>query len=699
MLSVAKLAPGREAYYEASVARGLDDYHAGRGEAPGVWAGAGAELLGLFGRVEHGQLGELISGVDPASGVRLRRHYPPRDIRVVRLDPDTGRRVASTRRLEPVGGFDLVFSVPKSASVLWALGDPRVRREVEAAHEAAWRSAVGYLEREACATRSGRNGVERERGEGFVAAAFTHRTSRALDPHLHTHVIVANLTRSGRDGRWRTLEGDALLRSYRLAAGYLYEAHVRYELTSRLGVDWGEPSKGMGEIRGVSASVLRHFSTRRQQIEQHLADHGSGGWRAAQVAAIITRDTKTSADLESLRSNWRAQAAEHGLTPGDLEHILGRARWQAMDHREQRATTRQLLSPRGLTEKDTTFSSAELVRAWAEAHRNGAQADTVLALVDQLARTPGVVHVADAAPGVPARLSTRDLIDAELAVLNAAKRGIHAGAPRAGVVDLMRATQAARVELGADQQAMIEHVTRSEDRIVCVVGHAGAGKTTALRVCADAFTQRGCVVLGAAPSGIAAQKLGQETGLRATTLHGLVADADLESGLPRGAVVIVDEASTADTRTLARLISHVDQARGKLVLVGDAAQLPSVGAGGLFAELVDRLGAVELASNRRQHHGRFRRIHLVACGVAVRDDGKCHGGSRSDVDRRAGCCGAGQRRHERVDGERIVAGERDGWCADHVHVDDRFGAWAVERAGRSSDGIVIVEVRERAVWR
>jgi len=71
------------------------------------------------------------------------------------------------------------------------------------------------------------------RRQALVAAAFRHRISRAQDPHLHTHVIVANLTRT-EDGEWRALDGEAILKTYRLAAGYLYEAQLRHELTRLL---------------------------------------------------------------------------------------------------------------------------------------------------------------------------------------------------------------------------------------------------------------------------------------------------------------------------------------------------------------------------------------------------------------------------------------------------------------------------------
>ena len=197
VLSVAKLTLGQEAYYEQQVAGGLDDYYAGRGESPGLWAGSGASALGLAGVVEDGELGTLLRGVDPASGAVLRAPVRERTITVRALDVESGEWREEPKRLAPVSGYDLVFSCPKSVSLLHALTDDEpVRREISEAHEASWQAALGYLEREACVVRRGHGGAVREHGEGFVAAAFRHRTSRAQDPHLHTHVIVANMART-----------------------------------------------------------------------------------------------------------------------------------------------------------------------------------------------------------------------------------------------------------------------------------------------------------------------------------------------------------------------------------------------------------------------------------------------------------------------------------------------------------------------
>ena len=251
MLSVSKLSPGQEAYYERSVAAGIDDYYAGRGESPGVWVGRGAAELELEGVVGEGELGRLIGGRHPLSSAVLRSHPPKKQITVERIDPATGERRLEEKTLSPVAGYDLVFSPPKSVSLLHALGSEEVRHAVDQAHLAAWQAALAYLEQEACVTRRGKNGVVRERGSGFVAAAYQHRTSRAQDPHLHTHVIVANMTKTPSDGEWRALDGEPILKQYRLAAGYLYQSQLRFELTRSLGVEWRQPENGMAEIAGV----------------------------------------------------------------------------------------------------------------------------------------------------------------------------------------------------------------------------------------------------------------------------------------------------------------------------------------------------------------------------------------------------------------------------------------------------------------
>ncbi len=599
MLSVAKLTLGQEGYYEQQVAVGLDDYYAGRGESPGLWAGSGVGGLGLVGVVEDGALGRLLRGVDPASGTELRAPVRERTITVRALDLESGEWRKEPKRLAPVSGYDLVFSCPKSVSLVHALtGDERVRREIDEAHETAWQAALGYLEREACVVRRGHGGVGRERGEGFVAAAFRHRTSRAQDPHLHTHVIVANMARS-KDGEWRALDGEAILRTYRLAAGYLYEAQLRHELTRRLGVEWTEPAKGMAELTQVPEEAVRAFSTRRQSLLEHMEALGTEGFAAARVAALATREAKEQVDLPKLRQEWLARAAEHGLGRRELRRLVHEPRLESTIP-DPAELARLLLAADGLTATQTTFTQAELVRAVAGSLQDGAQVGQVLAAADELAHFPGVEQVEPGdIPGRPARFTTRELLEIEREALDLATTGRDVGAPAADGRAVLRGLLDSG--LSREQQLLVREAALSRDRVVCVVGVAGSGKTSALRTLHDVHRASGVPVVGAAPSGRAADELQTATGIPSGTIHRLLLDADRDGGLPTGCVLVVDEAGMAETRVLAPLLRLVERAGGKAILVGDPCQLPAVGAGGLYPALCEQLGAIELTENRRQH--------------------------------------------------------------------------------------------------
>jgi conjugative relaxase-like TrwC/TraI family protein len=147
-------------------------------------------------------------------------------------------------------------------SLLWALGDRETAEQVTAAHDAAVDAAIGYLQRAAGFTRRGAGGAETVPVDGFVAAAFRHRTSRADDPLLHTHVLVANLARTTDDHVWRTLDSRKLF-AHAKTAGVLYQAHLRHELTRRLGVAWQPVVNGVADIDGVDRQLIETFSQRR----------------------------------------------------------------------------------------------------------------------------------------------------------------------------------------------------------------------------------------------------------------------------------------------------------------------------------------------------------------------------------------------------------------------------------------------------
>ncbi len=592
MLSIGKLGAGQQSYYLESVSNGVEDYYSGRGEAPGRWVGAGAPVIGLDGRVNADNLRAVLEGVDPASGIALGR-----------------------ARSDRVPGFDLTFRAPKSVSVLFGLGGFEVSAEVHAAHEASVDAALGYLEREACWSRRGTNGTESIIGEGFVAAAFRHRSSRAGDPHLHTHVLVANTTRAA-DGRWATLDARRIY-LHAKTAGYMYEANLRAELTRRLGVAWRPVINGIADLEGIPDPVLRAFSTRRAEIEAEMATRGVTSARAAEIAALDTRQAKDyTVDPLTMTERWWKRAGDLDVDHDTIAATMHRAEPALLSENEQRRTVGDLLGPEGLTERASSFDRRAVLRAWCEHLRAGAEVTAIEVLADCTLAEPEVVALEGYAPtSLQTRAGGRRIDGPDLGtcystieLLALEQRLVDNAVDRrddsAGVVadDVALAALAARLEISDEQAAMVLQLTTGGRGVDVVIAAAGTGKTFALDAARDAWQRQGNHVIGAALAARAAAELETTAGIRSDTIASLLADLDREhGGLPARTVLVIDEAGMVGTRTLGRLLDHAERAHAKVVLVGDPRQLPEIEAGGLLRGIGTRLEPIRLAQNRRQH--------------------------------------------------------------------------------------------------
>ena len=207
-------------------------------------------------------------------------------------------------------------------------------------------------------------------GRGFVAAAFRHRSSRAGDPLLHTHVVVANATQA-QDGRWTALDGRQLYRHAK-TAGYLYQAALRAELSAASSGCAGRPSSTAAPIvEGVPRRVIEHFSQRRAEILELMAARGETSARAAQVATLETRRRKDyGVPVDRLRAEWRARAAEHGL---DRAALSSRPAIRVAERRlDARGLAERLEGADGLTRERSTFTRRDVLQAFAEHARDGA---------------------------------------------------------------------------------------------------------------------------------------------------------------------------------------------------------------------------------------------------------------------------------------------------------------------------------------
>src|SRR5450755_1892781 len=604
----------QQLYYEEQVAKGREDYYAGKGEAPGRWVGEGVRALGLSGELDGEQLKRLMDGQHPASGEQL----------AVR-----GSRVSTA-------ALDLTFSAPKSVSVLFAVGDERLSRVLVEAHEEAVDAAVSYMEREACRVRRGHNGTKAgreaglatglqrarpERAGGFVAAAYRHRMSRAQDPQLHTHVVCANMAQ-GADGRWTALDGTVVY-EHGKAGGVVYEAHLRQAVRERLPwAEWGQVKNGIAELVQVPVGVREEFSQRRQRIwerEAELEAAGvSVGHKGRERIVFDTREAKQQIDKRDWRERVAARAQEHGLGSGELDALAALPPAPVERPVSAERLAERLFSAGGLTATRNTFHDRDVVIGVADSFQQGARVERVLELARQIAGEREVVAIPDEREP---RYTTRELLAAEETIVSQAQegRGQHAGVLEPEHVE--RSLGNLERKLSDEQERAVSAIATAGHRIDTVEALAGTGKTTSAAALRELYERAGYRVIGAAPTGRAVRELKERAGIgESRTLDSwalkLAADPTAlsfatltDAGVRReAAVMIIDEAGMAHTRLSARVIHDALAAEVKVIAIGDSGQLSSVQAGGWLGALSRRLGSHELREVMRQRDPRERRL-------------------------------------------------------------------------------------------
>lgn len=656
----------------------LTRYYTEEGTPPGRWIGSAVTALGdgaiaVGDEVSEGQLRRLIGqGHDPVTDRALGspyRKYPTVTERIerrtARLDADfpvTERAVAAaaieaeegTRGVrKAVAGFDFTFSIPKSASVLWAVSDAGTQSLIADAHHAAVAEMVAFIEREVAATRvgaAGRNGaVAQADVSGVIATAFDHYDSRAGDPHLHTHVVISNKVQTVHDGKWRSLDGRPL-HAATVALSELHEAVFADHLTRGFGVDW--ESRDMGRDRNpawaittVPERLVAEFSSRSRQIDQEknrlIAEYVARHGRQPSLATIIklraqatlaTRPEKQVRSLAVLTGEWRERAL-HLLgedatrwartvtvtatnaplllraddVPLDVIDSLGHSVVEAVG--EKRSTWRRwnLTAEAARQTMPYRFATTQDREAIVGMVVDAAERASIRLTPPDLASSPAVFRrpndTSRFRPVGSTVYSSPDILAAEDRLLERARTTTAPVVPVDVIEKVTRRPDREGRFLSDDQAAALAGVAISRRAVDVLVGPAGAGKTTAMRALRNAWEHehgRGSVV-GLAPSAVAAQVLADDLGIRTENTAKWWQDhQNAGASFWKGQLVIVDEASLAGTLSLDRITEHAVEVGAKVLLVGDWAQLQSVTAGGAFSLLVhDRSDAPELVDVHR----------------------------------------------------------------------------------------------------
>ena len=591
------------------------------------WHGGAAKALGLRGHVRPKRFESVLAGFVPGTDIRL------------------GRMREGERVHRP--GWDITFSAPKSVSLeALVMGDRRVIR----AHDEAVRATLDWVESDLLQTRGWDPATRRRprvKAHGMVVAGFRHLTSRDLDPFLHTHCVLANMTRNAA-GEWRSVEPTAIRRSEKLI-GAVY----RNELARRLeALGMAIAPRLVGripgfELAGYSRTFVEAFSGRRLEIEAYM-ERNDLPYTAknTQTAALHTRKRKRDGILADLVPAWRARARALGLVREKAELMPARPldpltgepsaapRMPApgLPANELRKRKRAPALPKlprgdGMAGRHAATARAPRCPTPAELSREPelglleAVARAVAHVEERQVRIPEAEIRAVALGHAPGRYTLAE-VDAAIARLVQSGELIETerrDADRAFVTDRavkterrmlasMRAARGqGRAEADADavaarlresgltsgQRQAVRTILLSRDRVTGVQGHAGSGKTTML--CMVKELLGGKTILGLAPSASAARVLAREADIPSRTLQWFLTrmrDLSDPERLRRarsefaGAVLAVDEASMIDTVRMEALLRIArDLGVARVALVGDTAQLRAVDAGQPFRVL------------------------------------------------------------------------------------------------------------------
>jgi conjugative relaxase-like TrwC/TraI family protein len=503
------------------------------------------------------------------------------------------------------GGIDVTFSAPKSVSVVWALGDPWQREQIEAAHARAVERSMGYLKERVPVVRR-RYGAEvvEEPAKDLLATAYRHTTARGVsgaeapDPQLHTHVVITGAVRE--DDRFVAVASRPIFRGAR-EVGAFYRSALAQELVGE-----GYPiQQGTGrdgkyfEIAGVPRGLLDDFSGRHREIaqaaERFRANHGRAPERGEiRDLALENRRAKDLATRGDLQRAWARTGERHGFGADEAVHLVG----ASLHTPSERAIEERIEAK--LTEREAVFE-AGLLRAVALEQTAGE-----LGPEEALGVTRAMVGERRILTLEGGRMTTLAVRAQEQAIERRAAVLARDHDRDAGDVARALAGDEVAERIGAplsrEQTEALRTLTGPE-RLSVLVGPAGTGKGVVIDAAARTEQTMGLEVIGVAVSGSTAERLGADSPALAEhtmTVDALVARVDhgrLELG--PDTTVILDEAGMVDHKRMDGLTRVVEESGAKLIAVGDGKQLPSIGPGGMFDRLADRAPTAELADVRR----------------------------------------------------------------------------------------------------
>lgn len=560
------------------------EYYGEGQDKAGIWGGKTAQMLGLEGKIRESDFQALCDNLDPRSGQQL-----------------TARHDANRRTV----GYDFNWHVPKGVTLAHAIGgDTRI----ESVFERAVSETMAEMEQEA-KTRVRIGGKQEDRTtSNLVWGQFLHTTTRPddkgdVDPHLHMHCFVFNVTHDQKEGRYKAAQFRDLKRDANFFESRMHARLAKY-LREELGYSIERDGRHW-DIAGVSKATKKKFSRRTMEIERIAKEEGITSPEKKAELGARTRNTKaTQESYATLQTAWRGR--------------LDESEEQQFD---------DLTTPGGGTVNGPTSTKAAVEQALLHCFERESVVPERMVLEEALRIGVGTADVHEVAREANRQgLITRELDGRRLSTLPSVLRDEEtvlkfARESRNAVEPLNAEWKLETDGLSAEQTHAVEQLTHSRDRLQLILGGAGTGKTTLMTQAVAAIEQGGHKVFTFAPTAEASRKVLRDEGFStATTVAELLVNEKLQKDV-QNSVIWIDEASLLGTRDLRKVVDLAERTGARLILSGDwKRQHGSVLRGGVLG-LLDRYAGVtpiQIETIRRQQGAYKEAIASMAEGQLQR---------------------------------------------------------------------------------
>jgi|LNAP01.1.fsa_nt_gb conjugative relaxase-like TrwC/TraI family protein len=521
-------------------------------------------------------------------------------------DPRTGDSIFGDNHMP---GTELVMSVPKSVSAILAIADDELRDEIGKATLESNQDGLDFVDDNASYTRMGKGGLYHTKSH-IAAAVFSHGSSRGAsnelggDPHRHMHNLCLNMTKC-EDGKWRTLE-NSYLHEYQKAIGAQFRASLAFKL-EKLGFEIERTPDGAFQIPGVPKDLVKHWSSRREQMKFEAAKKGVSTGNRKEMAKLqqSTRRSKIVKYIGDLVNRWKDEARQFGFTEHSVKKLTEVEKVKlSADDKKNLISNQVRIALNNLVETESVFTRAQMITEISEQLTGVLDDKEIMKEVEKAIRLDEIVHLTNVNGDLNRKvyMSTKDQIAIEKSIPELAIK-LFSNGKHVIQSSIIEATIKSKNGISEEQADAVRHAL-SDGSLKVIVGDAGVGKTFSSSAIKDSLEAAGYKVIALAPTWKAVKGVEQELDLagHAKAIQGVINDYNKgKFPLSKNDALIIDEAGMTGSRTTHALLKIAEETGCKIILMGDHKQLNAIEAGAGMKIILDHTHHARISTIRRQN--------------------------------------------------------------------------------------------------